>query len=85
MLLPHVVALNAARTGDPKFAELAGMTGDLAGFVAQFALPPLSAYGIGEGDVPALVAQARQASSMRGNPVALTEGELATVLARAIR
>ena len=42
VLLPHVVAMNAARTGDPKFAELAAMTGDLAAFVAQFALPPLS-------------------------------------------
>ena len=49
VLLPHVVAMNAARTGDPKFAELAAMTGDLAAFVARFALPPLSAYGIGRG------------------------------------
>ena len=36
VLLPHVVAINAARTGDPKFAELAAMTGDLAAFVARF-------------------------------------------------
>ncbi len=49
VLLPHVVAINAARTGDPKFAELAAMTGDLAAFVAQFDLPPLSAYGLTSG------------------------------------
>jgi alcohol dehydrogenase class IV len=85
VLLPHVVAMNAARTGDPKFAELAAMTGDLAAFVAQFALPPLSAYGIGETDVPAIVAQAKQASSMKGNPVALAEDDLAAILGRAIR
>ena len=84
VLLPHVVAMNAARTGEPKFAELAAMTGDLAAFVAQFDLPPLSAYGVTPADVPALVAQARQASSMKANPVALAEADLAAVLARAI-
>lgn len=84
VLLPHVVAMNAARTGDPKFAELAAMTGDLAAFVSQFALPPLSAYGIGEGDVPALVAQAKQASSMKANPIALADADLSDVLARAL-
>jgi len=84
VLLPHVVAMNAARTGDPKFAELAAMTGDLTAFVAQFALPPLSAYGIGEADVPAIVAQAKQASSMKANPVALSDDDLTSVLSRAL-
>ena len=84
VLLPHVVAMNAARTGDPKFAELAAMTGDLAAFVAQFALPPLSSYGIGEGDVAAIVAQAKQASSMKANPVALADADLADVLSAAL-
>jgi len=84
VLLPHVVAVNAARTGDPKFAELAAMTGDLAAFVAQFGLPPLSAYGVSAADVPALVAQARQASSMKANPIALADDELADILTRAL-
>jgi alcohol dehydrogenase class IV len=84
VLLPHVVAMNAARTGHPKFAELAAMTGDLAAFVSRFALPPLASYGIGEVDVPVLVAQARQASSMKGNPVALADADLAEILTRAL-
>jgi len=84
VLLPHVVAINAARTRDPKFAELAAMTGDLAEFVAQFDLPPLSAYGIGAGDVSALVAQARQASSMKANPVTLSDADLAEILTHAL-
>ena len=84
VLLPHVVAMNAARTGHPKFTELGAMTGDLAAFVAQFALPPLSSYGIGEDDVPALVAQAKQASSMKANPVSLSDADLADVLSRAL-
>jgi alcohol dehydrogenase class IV len=84
VLLPHVVAINAARTGDPKFAELAAMTGDLSAFVARFALPPLSADGIGPDDVPARVAQARQASSMKANPIVLADADLADVLSRAL-
>jgi alcohol dehydrogenase class IV len=84
VLLPHVVAMNAARTGDSKFAELAAMTGDLAAFVAQFALPPLSSYGIGKDDVPALVTQAKQASSMKANPVPLSDSDLTEVLTRAL-
>ena len=60
------------------------MTGDLAAFVAQFALPPLSSYGIGEADVPALVAQAKQASSMKANPVALSDADLTDMLSRAL-
>ena len=84
VLLPHVVAVNAVRTSDPRFAELKAMTGDLAAFVAQFDLPPLSAYGLTPDDVPALVAQAKQASSMKANPVTLTDDELADVLTRAL-
>ena len=84
VLLPHVVAVNAARSGDPKFERLALLTGDLAAFVAQFGLPPLSAYGITAADVPALVAQAQQASSMKANPVALADAELAEILSRAL-
>jgi len=84
VLLPHVVAMNAARTGDRKFAELSSMTGDLVAFVAQFALPRLSSYGISEADVPALVAQAEQASSMKANPVALSDADLTDVLSRAL-
>jgi alcohol dehydrogenase class IV len=84
VLLPHVVAMNARRAGGAKFAELAAMTGDLAAFVAQFALPPLASYGITSADVPGLVAQARQASSMKANPVALSDDDLAEILSRAL-
>ncbi len=84
VLLPHVVAINAARTGDPKFAELEAMTGDLAAFVAQFDLPGLATYGITPADVPAIVAQAKQASSMKANPVALEDDELARALLLAL-
>jgi alcohol dehydrogenase class IV len=50
----------------------------------EFAIPPLKAYGIGEQDVPELITEAARASSMKGNPLALTPEELGEVLTRAI-
>ena len=42
----------------------------------ELEIPPLKAYGIGEQDVPELIAEAAKASSMKGNPLALTPEEL---------
>ena len=39
-------------------------------------VPGLAAWGMRHGDLPDLVARARAASSMRGNPIALTDAEL---------
>jgi alcohol dehydrogenase class IV len=47
-------------------------------------IPPLKAYGIGEPDVPALIAEAAKASSMKANPLPLTPEELAEVLRMSI-
>jgi alcohol dehydrogenase class IV len=46
-------------------------------------IPPLRAYGVGEGDWPALIDKASRASSMKANPIALTSDELREILARA--
>ena len=50
----------------------------------QLQIPPLGSYGIEEQDVPALVEKAAQASSMQGNPIALTPEELHEILLRAL-
>lgn len=50
---------------------------------ADLNVPALSHYGITPADIPAIVTQAQQASSMKGNPVALTDNELREVLRRA--
>jgi alcohol dehydrogenase class IV len=42
-------------------------------------VPGLSRWGAAESDVPALVAKARAASSMKGNPVELEEDELVEI------
>jgi alcohol dehydrogenase class IV len=46
----------------------------------ELEIPPLKAYGIGEQHVPELIAEAARASSMKGNPLALTPEELVEVL-----
>jgi len=43
-------------------------------------IPPLSGYGLTPGDLPPVAAQSRKASSMKGNPIALTEEELIGIL-----
>ncbi len=51
---------------------------------AQLGIPKLSRYGIGPEHVDELVEKAEKASSMKGNPIALTPEELAGVLLAAV-
>ena len=46
----------------------------------ELRLPRLSAYGLGPADIAEVVKKARGASSMQGNPVALTVPELTAIL-----
>jgi len=66
-----------AATADDAVAFLEALVGDLD-------VPGLAAWGVTEGDVPGLVTAAARASSMRGNPIELTEDERAAVLRRAL-
>jgi alcohol dehydrogenase class IV len=50
----------------------------------ELEIPPLSSYGLRPEDAPALAEQARHSSSMKGNPVELTEDDLLDVLFAAI-
>jgi alcohol dehydrogenase class IV len=87
-------APDAAALG--RFAELGALlTGradatveDGLAFVAELTraleIPGLARYGVTRADVPALVAKARAASSMKGNPIVLTDDELAEVAAGAL-
>lgn len=47
-------------------------------------VPPLAEYGLTRRDFPALIEKAQQSSSMKGNPLRLTEDELAEILSRAL-
>ncbi len=50
---------------------------------SHFQIPPLRNYGFTEQDIPDLVSKSRQASSMKANPIILTDEELSRVLKRA--
>jgi len=52
--------------------------------VEEMAIPALSTFGITESDIPRVVEKAKRASSMQGNPIALTDEELAEALADAL-
>ena len=75
--------LAALLTGEP----LATIEDGLAWVTAlcrALDVPGLARYGMRESDVVALVDKARIASSMKGNPIALTDGELAEIAMRAL-
>lgn len=50
----------------------------------QLQVPRLAEYGIKEADFSSIVAKSINASSMKGNPVSLTEAELGEVLKQAV-
>jgi alcohol dehydrogenase len=50
---------------------------------ARLAVPRLSAYGITAADIPAIVADSR-GSSMKTNPIVLTDSEIAAILAESL-
>jgi alcohol dehydrogenase class IV len=47
-------------------------------------IPPLSQYGMTVADIPAVAAETQRAGSTKGNPIGLTDEELAEALRRAI-
>lgn len=52
--------------------------------VARLQIPGLATFGITPDDFPELIRQSRQSSSMKGNPILLTDAELTTALIRAL-
>ena len=95
----NVRALEARAPGSPaleRYEEIARvLTGDanahaedgiawLEQLVEAMAIPRLASYGVAEDDIPRIVDQARRASSMQGNPITLTDDELAGALRVAI-
>jgi len=46
-------------------------------------VPPLTEFGLKEQDFPAVVAKSQKSSSMKGNPVTLTDDELMEILKKA--
>jgi alcohol dehydrogenase class IV len=70
-------------TGKPHATAADGIEW-IAALCRRFEIPPLRAYGVKAADIPVLVSRAADASSMQGNPIALTREELEEIIRRAL-
>jgi alcohol dehydrogenase class IV len=70
-------------TGEPR-ASAEDAIAWLRALDEELCVPKLAAYGVRESDIPRVIPHARRASSMQGNPIVLTDDELASVLRAAI-
>jgi alcohol dehydrogenase class IV len=77
--LAELGGLLAGEESDPRAARQA-LVDWLRALVSQLALPGLADHGLTEELTPGVAATARTSSSMRTNPIELTEDELASVL-----
>jgi alcohol dehydrogenase class IV len=75
--------LGALLTGNPE-AGAGEAIAWVRALVTRLAIPGLGSWGMATTDLPALVERAKKASSMRGNPVALTDRELMEIAAKAM-
>ncbi|HWC98079.1 MAG TPA: iron-containing alcohol dehydrogenase [Candidatus Sulfopaludibacter sp.] len=70
-------------TGNPQATAEDGVAWTRA-LCRKLEIPPLRAYGVTEADVPQLVEKAARASSMKANPLILTQEELGAIIIQAI-
>ncbi len=63
-----------------RFSEVRQIIGDIPALVRELQIPPLRAYGIRREDFPGIIPKAKAASSMKGNPVVLTDADLTEIL-----
>jgi alcohol dehydrogenase class IV len=80
---PRFDELAQLLTGDPTARAAAGLAW-LRELVGALEVPGLGSYGLTVAEVPALCGKAKNASSMRGNPLALTDDELREIALRAL-
>jgi alcohol dehydrogenase class IV len=66
-------------TGDPEAKPGDGVAWVRA-LVNDLAIPPLGSYGLTTADIPDLVAKSKAASSMKANPMTLSDDALAAIL-----
>jgi alcohol dehydrogenase class IV len=70
-------------TGDPDSRAEDGIRW-LHELCAALKVPPLATYGVTKSDFPEIIAQAKKASSMKGNPAELTDDELNRIMEMAL-
>lgn len=77
--LARFAELGALLIGSPE-ATIEDTIAWLRSLVTAFDIPPLSEYGFQRSDAALVVEKARAASSMKANPIVLTEDELTEIL-----
>jgi alcohol dehydrogenase class IV len=88
-VLPHVMEANL-RKGSPdtvrRYHDIAQALGatTVAALCAKLQVPGLATYGMTRADVPDIAARARLTSSMRANPVDLSDSDLGEILVKAL-
>jgi alcohol dehydrogenase class IV len=70
-------------TGDSHATAIQGVLW-VKELVRELKIPSLRAYGIASSDTTVIVEKSRRASSMRGNPIELTDQELAVIVSNAL-
>lgn len=75
--IAHLLTGNLSASAEDGVAWVEALCADLN-------VPPLSQWGVRREDFPAVIAAAQKASSMKGNPIALSDKELAEILERAL-
>lgn len=76
-------ALFAGMGSDPERTTDAGIDW-VQQLVTRLGIPRLTSFGVTRAAIPTLVSAAQRASSMRGNPIPLTDAALAAALAAAL-
>jgi alcohol dehydrogenase class IV len=99
VLATNVAALDARAPDSPyltRFHQIAQwVTGDpdatthdavewIQNLCAALQVPPLSVFGVTPADFDLIIAKSKQASSMKGNPIALSDDELHQILSAAL-
>lgn len=72
--------LAALPDGTDDATALAALVATLRAWVRELGVRPLSQHGMGEREIPGVVAAAKVASSMKPHPVVLTDEELTAIL-----
>ena len=81
--LERFTEMSRLLTNDPDSSAEAGIRW-LHDLCAALNVPPLATYGITRSDFPDIIAQAKKASSMKGNPIELMDGELDRIMELAL-
>jgi alcohol dehydrogenase class IV len=75
--------LAGALTGSPTAQAPEGITW-IHNLCETMNIPPLAEFGLKEKELPSIVVKSKRSSSMKGNPIELTDRELTEILKKAL-